>query len=267
MNVTRKYVLMMLTLIAACSSCQKVININVDNAASQLVIEGNVTNQSMPQVVKISKSVPFTNTNTFPAVSGATVTINDNRGNSYKLTESTTVPGTYTTARFTGRTGYIYTINAMVGTTTYTASSTMPFQVNFDQLTYRDNFFNDKGGKLMTVHYQDQPNIPNQYLFVMYVNGIQVKTIFDANDSFTDGSYVDLDLFQSDVVIKVGDTVSVDMECIDTNMFTYWYSLSQQTTDNAGGGTTPSNPPSNLSNGALGYFSAHTIQRQTVVIN
>ena len=217
--------------------------------------------------MKISKSVPFSSANTFPAVSGATVTINDNKGNSFKLTESTTIPGTYTTAKFTGHTGYTYTINALVGSTTYTGASTMPFSVNFDQLTYRDNFFNDKGGKLMTVHFQDQPNVPNQYLFVMYVNGVQVKDIFVANDNFTDGGYVDLDLFQSDVVIKAGDNVAVDMECIDANIFTYWFSLSQQNTNNAGGGTTPSNPPSNLSNGALGYFSAHTIQRQTVVIN
>jgi len=253
-------------ILLACSSCQKVINIQVANAATQLVIEGNVTNQSAPQYVKISQTVPFTNTNTFPAVSGATVTIVDSKGNTYKFTESSTA-GTYVSSKFAGRIGAAYTLTVQTGGKTYTGSSTMPIPVNFDQLTYRDDFFNNKNGKLMTVHYQDPANIPNQYRFVMYVNSVQVKTIFDADDSFTDGGYVDLDLFQSDINIKTGDTVAVDMQCIDKNIYTYWFSLSQQTTDNAGGGTTPSNPPSNLSNNALGYFSAHTVQRQTVVIN
>ena len=265
--IKHKYqILVAVILIIAQSSCQKVININVDNAASQLVIEGNITNQSAAQIVKISQSVPFTNTNTFPSVSGATVTVTDNKGNTYKFTESTT-PGTYTSAKFSGRIGYTYTLNVQVNGTTYTGSSTMPSPVNFDQLTYRDNFFNNKDGKLITVHYQDTPNIPNQYRFIMYVNNVQINTIFDANDSFTDGGYVDLDLFESDINIVTGDTVTVEMQCIDQNMFTYWFSLSEQTNNNAGGGTTPSNPPSNLNNNVLGYFSAHTVQRQTVVIN
>ncbi|MGZ3756956.1 MAG: DUF4249 domain-containing protein [Mucilaginibacter sp.] len=265
--IKNKYkILVAAILMIAQTSCQKVININVDNAASQLVIEGNITNQSIAQIVKISRSVPFTNTNTFPAVSGATVTVTDNKGNTYKFTESAT-PGTYTSAKFTGRVGLTYTLSVQINGTTYTGSSTMPFPVNFDQLTYRDNFFNNKNGKLMTVHYQDTPNLPNQYRFIMYVNNVQVNTIFDANDNFTDGGYVDLDLFESDINIVTGDAVTVEMQCIDQNIFTYWFSLSEQSNNNAGGGTTPSNPPSNLNNNALGYFSAHTVQRQTLVIN
>jgi hypothetical protein len=57
------------------------------------------------------------------------------------------------------------------------------------------------------------------------------------------------------------------MQSIDSGIFTYWYSLSQQQNNAAGGGTTPSNPPSNLNNNTLGYFSAHTVQRRTIIIN
>jgi hypothetical protein len=248
------------------SSCQKVINIQVDNAVSQLVIEGNITNQSAPQYVKISQSVPFTNTNIFPAVSGATVTVIDNKGVVYKFTESTTA-GIYVSSRFTGKVGNTYTINVLLNGKTYTGSSTMPILVNFDQLTYRNDFFNNTTDKIMTVHYQDPASIANQYRFVMYVNSVQVKDIFVANDNFTDGGYIDLDLFERDIKVKIGDTVSVEMQCIDKNIYTYWFSLSQQSNNNAGGGTAPSNPPSNLSNNALGYFSAHTTQKQTLVIN
>jgi len=266
-SIKFKYQLLVAAIVLiAASSCQKVIDIKVDNAATQLVIEGNVTNSTIIQTVKISQSVPFTNTNTFPPVSGATVSIADNKGNTYKLTE-TAIPGTYGSPKFAGRVGFIYTVTVITNGVTYTGSSTMPALVNFDQLTYRDDFFNNSLTKLMSVHFQDPPNVPNQYRFVMYVNSVQVKTIFDASDTFTDGGYVDLDLYQNDIKIKIGDTVRVEMQCIDKNIFTYWYSLSQQDSNGGGNSTTPSNPPSNLNNNALGYFSAHTSQTQTVVIN
>jgi len=257
----------LMIIMLATSACQKAININVANAPTQLVIEGNVTNQPGPQYVKISRTVPFSSTNIFPAVSGATVTVTDNKGNVFKFTESATTPGTYASSKFTGRTNVVYTLTVQTNGTTYTGSSTMPGPVNFDPLTYGSDIFNNQDSKLVTVHFQDPPNISNQYLFVMYVNSVQVKTIFDAADTFTDGGYVDLDLEQDDINIKHGDTVAVDMECIDKNVYTYWFSLSQQQNNEAGGGTTPSNPPSNLNNNALGYFSAHTIQRQTIIIN
>ena len=36
------------------SSCEKVINVNLDNAPNQIVIEGNITNQNEVQTIKIS---------------------------------------------------------------------------------------------------------------------------------------------------------------------------------------------------------------------
>lgn len=246
------------------SSCQKVVDLKLDSAGTQLVIEGNVTNVRGPQYVNISQSVPFTNTNKFPTVSGAIVTITDNKGGSFKLTE-TAGSGVYESAVFAGKPGYTYTLTVQYKGQTYTGSSTMPQPVFFDQLTYASDLFK-KTSQLVTVHFQDPINVPNQYRFIMYVNGVQVKSIFDADDTFTDGSTVEINLFQNDFTIIKGDTVNVEDQCIDKNMFTYWFSLSQQQDNGAGGGTAPSNPPSNLSNNALGYFSAHTTQKQGLII-
>jgi hypothetical protein len=258
-----KYHILAAVILLAVCSCQKVINLKLDNAATQLVIEGNVTNVRNQQYVTISQSVPFTNTNTFPAVRGAIVTITDSKGATYKLPETTT-PGTYASSLFAGRPGYTYALTVQVNGQTYTGSSTMPTPVNFDPLTYSNDLFK-KGNELINVNFQDPPNVPNQYRFILYVNNVEVKTIFDSNDAFTDGGSVQINLYQNKVNIVLGDTVFVEEQCIDKNMFNYWYSLSQQQ-DSEAGGTTPSNPPSNLSNNALGYFSAHTTTRQGMII-
>jgi hypothetical protein len=260
-----KYLILAAVILLAVSSCQKVIDLKLDSAATQLVIEGNITNMRGPQYVTISQSVPFTNTNIFPPVSGARVTINDDKGNVYSLTESTTTPGTYMTANMSGRPDYTYTLTVQVNGKTYTGSSTMPEPVFFNTLSYANDSFR-KGSQLVTVNFQDPVGIPNQYRFVMYVNSVQVKTVFVSNDEFTDGSSVEINLYQNDFTIVKGDTVVVEDQGIDKNIFNYWYSLSQQQDNGAGGGTTPSNPPSNLSNNALGYFSAHTSVFQGVVI-
>jgi hypothetical protein len=75
---------------------------------------------------------------------------------------------------------------------------------------------------------------------------------------------VDDDLFQNDNDILVGQNITVEAQCIDNNVYTYLFSLREQLT--GGPKPTPSNPPSNLSNNALGYFSAHTVQRLNVLI-
>ncbi|RZA02926.1 MAG: DUF4249 domain-containing protein [Sphingobacteriaceae bacterium] len=244
------------------TGCEKVIDLKLNNAAPQLVIEGNVTNQSAVHTVKISQSVPFTDSNKFPAVSGAVVTINDDRGNFYNLTE--TSPGIYSTPRFTGRTNYKYTLTVTVNGQTYTASSVMPPFVRFDNLTYKDSFF-DSNKKIMTIHYQDPPNSANQYHYIIYIDGVQIKNnVLVNNDNFTNGRYVDEDLFQRDNDILVGNVVTVEAQCIDNNVFTYLFSLSEQLS--GGPKPTPSNPPSNLSNNALGYFSAHTTQKLSTLI-
>ena len=56
------------------------------------------------------------------------------------------------------------------------------------------------------------------------------------------------------------------LKCSDQNVYTFYSALLQLSDGGPGGGITPTNPPSNISNGALGYFSAHTVRKKSVVI-
>lgn len=247
------------------NSCKKVIDLKLGNVAGKLVIEGNITDIPSIQYIKLSRNVPFTNTNTYPAVTGATVTVTDNDSNKYAFREGPA--GTYSARTFAAFYGNTFTMKVTVGDTTYTAHSTLPDVVHLDSLTSKDDDFNNSNNrKEITVHFQDTPEIPNQYRFLMYVNKVQVKAVFAFDDEFTDGRYVNFDLIESDIDIYPGDTVTVEMQCIDKPMYTYWFSLMQQQPDGPGGGVTPSNPPTNITPVTLGYFSAHTTQTLTMVV-
>jgi hypothetical protein len=55
------------------------------------------------------------------------------------------------------------------------------------------------------------------------------------------------------------------MLCLDEAIYKYWYSLRSGGGDGTGSTAAPANPLTNIKGGALGYFSAHTINRKKVI--
>jgi hypothetical protein len=261
----KKYFLFLL-LITAFASCKKIINVDLNNAPSQVVIEG-IVNDINPGFVTISKSVTFSNDNIFPAVSGASVSIKDDVGNNYTLTESTVTKGTYTNASLIGVSGRTYTMTVVTDGKTYTATSAIPALVNLDSLKPDQIVFGNTLLKVIVPVYTDPAGRGNYYQFVESVNSRLIKNVNAWYDNVNDGGTNTRRLIYNDpnedsLNIKTGDTVSVEMRCIDKNIFTYMAALA----DLNGNQTTPSNPVSNISNGALGYFSAHTSRTKKVVM-
>ncbi|MBS1503103.1 MAG: DUF4249 domain-containing protein [Bacteroidetes bacterium] len=252
-------------IVLALAACQKVISLDLRNQSGQLVVEANITNVQGAQYVTLSRNVPFTSQNVYPPVTGATVSLKDNAGNIFPFTEGPA--GTYSMPNLQGVTGNTYYLSVTTGGKTYNAQSTMPAAVALDSITAHDDLFEaSKGKKRITVHFQDPPNVANQYRFVEYVNHKQVKSVYAFDDQFINGKYVSLDLEQNDINIYARDTVTVEMQCIDKPVYTYWYTLMQQQQDNPGGQVAPSNPTTNITPATLGYFSAHTKQVKTLVV-
>jgi len=244
-------------------SCTKVIDLKLNNDAGDLVIEGKITNIPGPQSIVLSTNVPFTSTNSYPQVTGATVTVSDQAGNIYKFTEGPA--GTYIANSLAGIEGNTYLMNVSTNGKNYKANSQMPALVLLDSVTSKTSNF-DKKRRQITVHYQDPAGTANQYRFVMYVNYVQVKSIFAYNDNYNDGKYVNIDLREDDIDVHPDDIVQVEMQCIDKVVYTYWFTQMQQEINGPGGGVTPSNAPNNISPNALGYFSAHTTQSRSIVV-
>jgi hypothetical protein len=235
------------------------------NDSGKLVIEGNFTDMPGRQVITLSRNVPFTNTNTYPPVTGAQILVTDTRGHYYTYTEKT--PGTYLSGYISGIDSTTYTMTVSTNGTKYTATSTMPKQVLLDSLTESNSLFtNKKNARQITVHFQDPAGVANYYRFILYINSVQVKSIFAFDDEFTDGRYSNLDLLENDIDVFPGDTAKVEMQCVDKPVYTYWFTLMQQYPNGPGGGVTPSNPPTNITPVSLGYFSAHTTQTETVIV-
>src|ERR1700761_1041594 len=79
MRRTTAYSFLLIALFS--SACKKVIDVDLKNAAPQIVIEGNITDAGGAYEVKISKTVDFSADNVFPPVTNAAVTITDSTMN------------------------------------------------------------------------------------------------------------------------------------------------------------------------------------------
>jgi hypothetical protein len=258
-------------LLLAGTGCEKVIDLNLKTSDSQLVIEGNLVDDGQPCQVSLNRSVNYAETNTFPAVSGAAITLTDDTGARETLRE--TSPGQYVGATIRAVAGHAYTLRVETGGTAYVAISTLPMVVPFELLRTEPGIFDPKTIQAV-VEYTDPAGEGNSYLFRQYRNGRLNKTFFIQNDKFTDGKHVsqalrnmggggttdDLDKLAS------GDSLKVEMQNIDPNVYEYFRTLNQILQSNPAFSTTPANPKSNFSGGALGYFSAHSRRVQRLRI-
>lgn len=247
----------------AFTGCERVIDVDIKPNSTKLVIEGNITNITGVQIVSISKTVPYSDVNVYPAVSGAVVTVSNING-TYTFKETT--PGQYTNSAIRARPGQEILLKVTLDNKTYTSSATMPQQVTLDSLGVSEVTIGSKSIKTVSVYYQDPGPAVNAYRFVLSVNGALVKQVFTINDDLTNGRPVNSMLYQTDITLKTGDRVEVEMQCIDPLVYDYWYSLSQQGGNGPNNSATPSNPITNLQGDALGYFSAHTVQRKSIVV-
>ncbi len=241
-------------------SCEKEISIDLGTVEPQIVIEGNITDAPGPYYIRISRTVNFSSQNNFPTVSNALVIISDDKGVSDTLTE--TVPGVYKTRTIEGVPENTYFLNVSTEGRNYHSSSTMPKRVNLDSLIFNPLIFSSQKDLYYTVPIYTDPIEPgNYYRFYLFVNGKKDNSYSVFNDNLNNGLVNGRPLFGRDTEIKSGDTVTVEMHCIDKNIYNYLFALSQLSSGRPGG-VTPSNPTTNISGDyALGYFSAHTIQQ------
>lgn len=246
--------------------CDKEITLVLDNNKSMLVIDGSITDEAGPYFVQLSSSTPITSTNTIIGVNNARVFITNQEGLKDSLLFVRN--GLYRTQKIKGKEGDTYFLEVMVDQKKYTATATMPVKVNFDSLRMNTFPFNGEIRYSVIPVYSDPIVIGNSYRFVQKINDTLDPTFHVFNDNLNNGRINQRPLRSGDINLKImpNDSVSVEMQCISNTSYLYYYSLNEQSGAGPGGGITPSNPPSNIEGGALGIFSAHTLQRKKIRI-
>ena len=191
--------------------------------------------------------------------------ISDDKGNSETLVEQS--KGIYQTSSLLGVEGRTYTLTVSVLGKTYPSKSTIPSRVKLDSLSVEVYPFGQDLVYSLVPRRYDPVGVSNFYRFRLYDNYTLLSCTYLQYDQFSDGQLTLEPVFDNKNSYKPGDIASLEMYCIDENVFRYFLTLSQNGTDSNQPSATPANPSSLFSgDNCLGYFSAQTVERKTVVI-
>jgi hypothetical protein len=248
------------------SGCEKVIDVDLNEASPALVIQGNLSSDQKVAEVKLTMTTSYFDTLSPEKVSGAIVSLEDDNGKKIVLKE--TLKGVY--AAFSLRPVYDtkYRLTVETKDKTYQAESVLNPPVTIDSVTWEydegSSFFD--AGYYLNVWFFDPPSIQNYYRIQVYRNGLHKRSMDDLivfNDRYVDGNKVEISLFNDPYYLN--DTVLLQLVSLDKNAYDYFSTLSELINTNPGSAA-PANPNTNFSNGALGYFSAWSSDTLEVII-
>ena len=258
--------LVAIALIVAFASCEKVIDVKIDNADSRLVISGSISDVDSIPIIKITQTINYDQPNNFPEIQNATVIVKDDMGaiDTFKARSQGGYRGT--TKGVPGRT---YALSILYDGKEYNSSVKMALPITIDSVTIEA--FNTPGGDvpLLTTYFQDPPGEKNYYYLNYLINGEDSGDFSFLSDDLRDGEEIVVGTISDDYEdVLLGDTITVQLQSIDVGMYDYYRTL--EALDNGGGGglgsTTPDNPTANITGGALGYFKVFSQTEKDFII-
>ncbi|MDG1147716.1 MAG: DUF4249 family protein [Crocinitomicaceae bacterium] len=246
-------------------SCQKVIDINLNESNPTPVFEGIYSAEDSTVNVKLSLTSNYFNSETSSSINNALVSITDNTG----LTSI--IPsigdGMYKLQNYIPSFNTTYTLSVNYNDVVYSIQSDLTDPVPLDAITYEytPGIFGPNSGYMVFLNFNDPIAIANYYQVVLSLNGEELNTLADMfilDDSLLDGNFVSTPLFREEL-FQVGDTIGMELRSIDKDVYHYFYELYSTL---GGDSAAPANPSSNWDNNALGYFSAYGNSRKDIVI-
>jgi hypothetical protein len=239
------------------AGCKKEIQLDLNSKEEKIVIEAEFSASAKINTVKISKTLNFYDTNDFPQVSDAMVTIKNSLGYEEALTLGS--PGNFYTKNFIGVPGSSYSLTVEHHGVLYSATSIMPQEVSLDSIIMS---YDDESIGFLPL-YVDIPGQLNYYRIVLYRNDLRIKNSYYFNDDFGDGEINLQPVYALSADYKSGDTVKLDLQSVDQATYAYFSSKAQTANLES---AAPANPITNMSGGALGFFSVFGSQTKSVVI-
>ncbi|MBA3827323.1 MAG: DUF4249 domain-containing protein [Taibaiella sp.] len=277
------------------TSCEKEVHIDLGPTSAGLVVEGQIEQDRRPSVV-LTQTIGFFSNVDFSTIQSnfvhnAVITVSDgtttiplievakDTGNNSKFYIYQPDTSIATSRNFIGVIGRDYTLSITSAGKTYTATARIPQPIHIDSLTTMvPPTLPDRFPDAMNVfiHFKDPDTLGNYaryftkrnsepyYSSGLYSDLIRNGTVL--NERIRPGyNTLRPDSSSSGIFFK-GDTVTLKWASIDKGVYTFWntFQFAEQAVGNPF--ATPINSQSNISNGALGVWSAYGSTIITIVI-
>ncbi len=184
--------LAILFLTMSLTSCDDVIDVDVQKGPSRLVIEASIDwekgTSGSDQTIKLSKSTPYFDQNTNAAVTNASVrVVKDDDDTEFIFTHQN--DGAYTNTGFVPVIGQSYTLEVIHEGETYTANETLTAVTDITEVN-QSKEKEDEDLLEINIFFPDPETEENYYLLKIQRQGDLLPTLIDFDDEFTDGNLI-----------------------------------------------------------------------------
>lgn len=245
------------------SSCEEVVDVDLDTAPPKLVIEAAINwekeTTGAQQVIKLTTTTGYFE-NVIPTVSGATVYIKNSTNQQFNFSEITKT-GKYICTNFKPVVNETYTLTVISNGNTYTATETLKSVAPITRIEQ-----NNQGGITGTnieirTFYNDPADADNYYLYKYVYSNKVTSTYYVAEDKFFQGNEYFSQSDDDD--LEIGNEIEITHVGISKQYYNYMSILVSIAGSNVGGPF--QSPPAtvkgniinttNKANYPLGYFS------------
>jgi hypothetical protein len=273
----KNILLILLTCLFFFSSCEDVIELQLNEGKDAIVVDGWLTTGTGPHYIKLFKTVPYFEHPEFQALRNATIKLSDDRGNQETLVEME--PGMYEIKAIKGAVGQTYTLEILLAEGSYKAVTTLPrLPVPVDSVIYT---YKKKSAIVLEEGYypgmfgQELPGLGDFLMIKMKKNGTWLKAAEDINllsDQYIDGNYIYDGKLNVQKPFKKDDLVRFEFWSLSEDAFRFWEDIQTQL-NNEGLFAVPSvNARTNLekmtpqSMDIVGYFGASEVMVLETVV-
>lgn len=260
MKTQTRFGLIALLLLFILSSCEEVIDVDLNSTNPVVVAEGYMDLDSLCSI-KLSFTTDYFHQEDPEFPEEARVSIADETGALELMVYQGN--GIYLGQTIRGRVGGVYTATIETKDQVFSGNSSLMPVPEIDTVAFEDFPF---GGSLppedlpimLVISFKRDPGRENNFMLKIRYNGELIGEPFalatDRYSSQTD--VVEYNAFLEEH--ESGDTLSVEFYAIDADLFRYYSQMNEAINGNTGMSTTPYNPASNLGEDILGYFMARS---------
>ncbi|MBC8488589.1 MAG: DUF4249 domain-containing protein [Bacteroidetes bacterium] len=263
-------ILLLSTMLMA--GCTERIDIDLGTTYTRLAVEGHITTDTTTHWVRLSKSTDYYSNTPPPPVSNAVVTVNDGF-ETFTLNENDTLPGYYETLPdYYGIPGRTYSLEIELqeeihGYKSYSASCELKPVAPIDSIKVE---YIEKWEAWDVKIYAWEPPSVDFYTFNIIKNGVLITDTIDEigisddrffNSNYTNGATVYYLMEENpDEVVNPGDTITLIMGGVTKEYYNFIVELMDETFEyrNPLFSGPPANVSTNISNGAVGFFTAYS---------
>uniref|UniRef100_UPI00404A4A66 DUF4249 domain-containing protein n=1 Tax=Fulvivirga sp. TaxID=1931237 RepID=UPI00404A4A66 len=276
-------------------SCEDEISIDLKDAPSALVVDAWINDKPEPQVISLTATQGYFNSEEPRGIAGATVEVKDSKGNTFEFRDN--LNGKYTwnptnVAEKIESEGTLYQLRIELNGKVYTASSSLNRVPIIDSLKFtfkeEQNVFQPEGyyGEFVATDFRGQGDT---YWIKAYKNGVFLNNPFDLNIAYDAGFNAggnidgvvfiqpiqdavtplndDLDAIEPYII---GDSLYVEIHSITNEAFYFLQEVQIQTQRNGGFDEIFAEPLENVStnivdqtpdqiNKVIGFFNVSSV--------